>query len=323
MAGVFRYSDDNKRFHSYSYYLKKRFGRKVYKVPLNLDLGCPNRDGTKGVGGCAFCSAKAGGDFAGDPMKSLEEQFDGVRAVMAGKWPGGLCIPYFQAGSNTYGDTELLETVFERAMALDNAVGLSIATRADCIDKDKAEMLGRLARRTFLTVELGLQTVHDETAAAMNRCHTYRDFLKAYELLRAQGVDLCVHIINGLPGEDREMMLCTAETVGALDIFEMKIHLLHVLKGTALEKMYERGEFRTLEREEYIGIVCDQLELIPAEVVIGRLTGDGDRTELVAPMWSRDKRRVLNGIDMELARRGTWQGFRLCQGGGIDKGQKM
>lgn len=311
MTGGFPYSEDNKRYHSYSYYLKKRFGRKVYKVPLNIDLGCPNRDGSKGVGGCAFCSAKLSGNFAGDPGESIEAQFAAVRKVMEQKWADGLCIPYFQAGSNTYADTDTLRRMFEAALKLENAVGLSIATRADCIDEEKAEMLGEIAKRTYLTVELGLQTVYDETAIAMNRCHTYGDFLHGYELLRTQGVNVCVHLINGLPKETHDMMRESARRIGELDIHAVKLHLLHILKGTPLAEQYEQGKFKAMEREEYVSVICDQLELLPPRIVIERLTGDGDRNELIAPLWSRDKRRVLNGIDMEMARRGTFQGSAL------------
>lgn len=311
MVSVFAYSEDNKRYHSYSYYLKKRFGRKVYKVPLNIDLGCPNRDGSKGVGGCAFCSAKLSGNFAGDPRDSIREQYAAVRRVMEKKWAGGSCIPYFQAGSNTYAPTEQLRRMFCAALELEDAVGLSIATRADCIDEEKAAMLGEIAKRTYLVTELGLQTVFDETAAAMNRCHTYDDFLRGYELLRANGVNVCVHLINGLPGETPEMMRESARRVGQLDIHGVKLHLLHILRGTPLGEMYERGELAVMEREEYVSVVCDQLELLPPHIIIERLTGDGDREELIAPLWSRDKRRVLNGIDKEMSRRGTFQGARL------------
>ena len=307
----FPYSDDNKRYHSYSYYLKTRFGRKVSKIPLNIDLGCPNRDGTKGTGGCKFCSAKLSGNFAGDPARSIQEQYAQVRCVMDKKWADALCIPYFQAGSNTYGDTGMLREMFETAMRLENSVGISIATRADCIDREKAAMLGELARQTYLTVELGLQTIYDSTALAMNRCHTFEDFMRGFTLLKEQDVNVCVHLIDGLPCEDREMMIRSAQKVGELGVHAVKLHLLHVLKNTELADMYSRGEFRTLERDEYIGIICDQLEVIPPETVIERLTGDGDRTELIAPLWSRDKRRVLNGIDMEMARRNAFQGDKL------------
>ena len=314
MMNSFPYSDDNKRYHTYNYYLKKRFGRKVCKIPLNIDLGCPNRDGTKGTGGCKFCSAKLSGNFAGDPKKSIQRQYAQVRSIMDKKWPNALYIPYFQAGSNTYGDTELLRASFETALSLENAIGISIATRADCIDREKAAMLGELAKSTYLTVELGLQTVFDSTALAMNRCHTFDDFTQGLALLKEYNINVCVHLIDGLPNESRDMMTESARKVGELGVHAVKLHLLHVLKDTELADMYERGEFKTLERDEYVQIICDQLEVLPPETVIERLTGDGDRTELTAPLWSRDKRRVLNEIDMEMARRGAFQGDLLVHG---------
>ena len=211
----FPYSDDNKRYHTYNYYLRHKFGTKVFKIPLNIDLGCPNRDGTKGVGGCVFCSAKMSGDFAGDPHEDILTQYREIREKMSKKWSNGLCIPYFQAGSNTYADVETLRKMFYTALSFENTAGLSIATRADCIDEEKADLLGELAEKTFLTVELGLQTIHDETALKMNRCHTFADFLKGYEMLRKRNVNVCVHIIDGLPGEDKDMMLETAKTRSA------------------------------------------------------------------------------------------------------------
>lgn len=313
MGSPFKYSDDNKRYHTYSYYLKRRFGQKVLKISLDAGSTCPNRDGTKGMGGCAFCSAKRSGDFAGDCHEPIEVQYKRGIEALKDKWAQGLCIPYFQAGSNTYGDIATLESLYRQALSLENAVGLSIATRADCIDEDTAKLLGEIGESTYLTVELGLQSVFDSTAEAMNRCHTYEDFLKGYELLRRHGVNVCVHIINGLPGETHDMMRQTAREVAKLDIHAVKIHLLHVLKGTRLAEMYEKGEFKAMERDEYIGVVCDQLELLPEDVVIERLTGDGDRNELIAPMWSRDKRRVLNGIDTELARRDSQQGKKYVK----------
>ena len=248
----FEYSDDNKRYHTYNYYLKKRFGRKVMKIPLNVDLGCPNRDGTKGTGGCKFCSAQRSGEFAGDPCDDIRTQFENVRKMMNNKWSDGLYIPYFQAGSNTYAPIEKLKEMYHTALSLEGCAGLSIATRADCIDGQKAQLLGELAQKTYLTVELGLQTVHDSTALAMNRCHTYSDFLKGYEMLRKCGVNVCVHIIDGLPGETHAMMLETAKELAKLELHSIKIHLLHVLKGTELAKMYERGEFETLTMQQYV-----------------------------------------------------------------------
>ena len=309
----FEYSQDNKRYHTYSYYLKKRFGQKVMKISLNVDLGCPNRDGTKGTGGCKFCSAHLSGEFAGDPCDDIRTQFETVRERMNEKWSKGLYIPYFQAGSNTYAPVERLSEMYETALELENCVGLSIATRADCIDEEKAELLGDIAKKTYLTVELGLQTVHDETALAMNRCHTFSDFLAGYELLRRHGVNVCVHIIDGLPQETHDMMLETARQLAQLDLHSVNMHLLHVLKNTPLAQMYEQGEFRTLEMQEYVGIVCDQLELLPKEFVIQRVTGDGARDELIAPLWSLKKFCVMNEIDKELGRRNSYQGIKFAK----------
>ena len=309
----FEFSDDNKRYHTYNYYLRRRFGRKVMKIPLNVDLGCPNRDGTKGTGGCKFCSAYLSGEFAGDPCDDIRTQFESVKKKMNEKWADGLYIPYFQAGSNTYAPVEKLREMYETALSVENCAGLSIATRADCIDEQKAALLGKLAQRTYLTVELGLQTVHNKTALAMNRCHTFADFLKGYELLRKNGVNVCVHIIDGLPGETREMMLETARELSKLELHSIKIHLLHVLKNTELAKMYERGEFQTLEMQEYVDIVCDQIELLPKELIIQRVTGDGAKDELIAPLWSLKKFCVMNEIDKELGRRDSYQGIRFSR----------
>ena len=307
----FKLSDDNKRYQTYSYYLKRRFGKKVYKVPLNLDMGCPNRDGSKGVGGCKFCSALKSGEFAGDPSDSILTQFETVRAKMEQKWQNGLCIPYFQAGSNTYTDIKTLDNMLSTAVSLPNAVGVSIATRADCLDEEKCALLGEYAKSTYLVCELGLQTIHDSTALAMNRCHTYEDFLKGYEMLRARGVNVCVHIINGLPNETHKMMLETAREISQLDIHMVKIHLLHILKGTALAKMYQNGEFEAMELFDYVNTVADQIELFPERFIIGRVTGDGARDELIAPLWSLKKFTVMNEIDKELKRRGSYQGAAL------------
>lgn len=307
----FIYSDDNKRYHTYNYYLKHRFGKKVYKIPLNVDLGCPNRDGTKGVGGCLFCSAKRSGDFAGDPREDILTQYNDMRGKIKNKLDNGLCIAYFQAGSNTYADIETLRKMFYTALSFDDLAGLSIATRADCLDEEKADMLAEIAEKTYLTVELGLQTIHDETAFKMNRCHSYGDFLKGFRLLKDRGINVCVHIIDGLPNEDRKMMIDTAKAVGELGVHGVKIHLLHILKNTGLAEMYERGEFRALEMGEYVNIVCDQLEVLPKETVIQRITGDGARNELVAPLWSLRKKVVMNEIDKEMGRRDSWQGKLL------------
>lgn len=308
----FENADDNKRYLTYNYYLKKRFGGRVYKVPLDMGLSCPNRDGSKGNGGCAFCSAKRSGDFAGDPCDDIKTQYEKVRRLSEDKWGSGLCIPYFQAGTNTYTDIHTLEKMLETAAGLEGAVGISIATRADCLDEDKCRLLGRYAKRLYLVCEIGLQTVHDQTAIRMNRCHTYKDFLNGYEMLRGQGVEVCVHLINGLPFESADMMRQSAREISRLDIHMVKLHLLHILKGTELAKMYERGEFQAMQLYDYVSIICDQIEMFDKNVIIGRVTGDGAREEIIAPLWSLRKREVLNEIDKELYRRGSFQGINYA-----------
>ncbi len=304
--------ETGKRYNAQSAYLKKRFGKKTVKISLNGGFTCPNRDGAKGTGGCTYCSAKGSGDFGGNPAESISAQFEDVRSRIEKKWGTDLLyIPYFQANTGTYAPLERLKSLYEEALTQKNAVGLAVSTRPDCISAETADYLGKLSGRTYLTVELGLQTVHDRTAARINRCHTYRDFLYGYKLLRSRGVNVCVHIINGLPGETPRMMLETAEKLAELDIHGIKIHQLHVIRGTVLAEQYGRSEFAVLEPEDYVEIVCDQLEILPPQAVIERLTGDGDKRNLIAPLKSTDKRSVLNGIDKELRRRGSVQGIRF------------
>ena len=294
-----------KRYTTLNGYLKRRFGKKTVKISLNGGFTCPNIDGSKGTGGCTYCSAAGSGEFAGDPLSSISEQFRQGEKLIEAKWGNDLYfIPYFQANTNTYAPLEKLKQLYEEALSQDNVVGLAVSTRADCISTETADYLSELSKRTYLTVELGLQTVHDSTAAAINRCHTYSDFLAGYEMLKSRGINICVHIINGLPHETHDMMLETAQAVGKLSPHAVKIHLLHILRGTEIAEQYSRGEFRTMEKDEYIETVCDQLELLPQETVIERLTGDGRKSDLIAPLWSCDKKSVLNGIDKELARRG-------------------
>lgn len=302
-------AENGKRYLSQNEYLRKRFGGKVMKVSLNGGFTCPNRDGTKGVGGCIYCSESGSGDFAGDPSLSVTEQFEAVREPLMKKWKDcSLFIPYFQAGTNTYAPLPRLKALFEEALSLENVCGLAVSTRPDCISEETADYLAEISRRTYLTVELGLQTVHDKTAALINRCHTYADFLKGFEMLSSRGINVCVHLINGLPFESREMMLETVRRVSELPVHSIKLHLLHIIRGTRLAEMYERGEFSAMERDEYVSLICDQLEIIPPDVIIERLTGDGAKDDLIAPLWSLRKFCVLNEIDKEMRRRGSFQG---------------
>lgn len=310
MKNPFPYSADNKRYHTWNYHLRQKFGGKVFKVALNGGFTCPNIDGTKGFGGCTYCSDTGSGDFGGNRALSIVTQFDEVRDMLHEKWEQARYIPYFQAHTNTYAPLQTLRSLYEPVLAQPNVLGLSIATRCDALPDDVVDYLAELHERTYLVVELGLQSIHDETGRAINRCHSYADFLVGYERLCARGINVCVHIINGLPGESREMMLQTASALSHLNPHCLKIHLLHYLRGTALAEQYTaRNEPPPmLTMQEYVGIVCDQLELLPPEVIIQRVTGDGDKQTLLGPLWSRNKLAVMNGIDKELVRRGSWQG---------------
>lgn len=304
MENPFPYSDTNKRYHAYSYYLKKRYGEKVAKIPLDGGFTCPNRDGTKGTGGCTYCSGRGSGDFAPESVLPLAQQFDIARTSEDKKWRDLRYIAYFQAFTGTYAPVEVLRKKYKQALALPGVVGLNIATRADCISADTADLLEEISQKTDLTIELGLQTIFDETAACINRCHTYAEFLNGLSLLSHRHIPVCVHIIDGLPGETHDMMLQTAKAVAKMPVQSIKIHLLHVLRNTPLAQQ----RYTLLSKEEYVRIICDQLEVLPPEIVIQRLTGDGKASDLIGPMWSIQKMAVLNEIDKELVRRNSFQG---------------
>lgn len=293
--------------------LKREFGQRVAKIPLNAGLSCPNRDGKLGHSGCSYCGSALSGEFAGNPSESLLLQFEKGRRTYENKWGECKFIAYLQAGSNTYSDVKTLERIYSAALSLP-VVGLSIATRADCLGSDVLELLSEIHKKTYLTVELGLQTSSDKTAKLIGRGHTYAQFVSGYQSLRERGIRVCVHIIDGLVGETKSDMIKTACDVAVLRPHEVKIHLMHIIRGTLDEKRYLSGELRTLERSEYTDIVCDQLEILPPDTAIGRLTGDGDKKTLIAPLWSMDKRSVLGGIAHELKLRGSYQGMRFGSG---------
>lgn len=305
------HSDSNKRYYTYDYYLKTTFGGKCAKIPLDAGFTCPNIDGRCGVGGCIYCSGRGSGDFAQPATMSIEEQYHLTRAQLASKWSVERCIPYFQAHTNTYAPLSVLRPLYEAALALPGAVGMNIATRADCLPPDIVAYLAELSHRTVLTVELGLQSAHDRTAQLINRGHAWSDFCQGYEALRTASdkIQICVHLIFGLPGESDADMLETVRRVAALRPHQVKIHLLHVIRGTALAAMYERGEYTPMARERYIEVVARALTLLPTETVIGRLTGDGMSDDLLAPDWSRRKVSVLNDIDKLLYERNWYQGL--------------
>lgn len=311
----FVYTDSNKRYYTYDYYLKKTFGGKCAKIPIDAGFTCPNIDGRCGVGGCIYCSPRGSGDFALTADLSVKDQYERTREKMAQKWSVERCIPYFQAHTNTYAPTDILREKFSEALVLDGVVGLNIATRADCIGDGVPELLAELADKTELTVELGLQSANDDTANIINRGHTFAEFVEGYQKLRAASdkIRICIHIILGLPGEDERMMMDTVKKVAELEPDQVKIHLLHVIKNTKLAKMFERGEYTPLEKSEYVRLVVSALELLPPDTVIARLTGDGMADDLLAPEWSRKKVSVINDIDKLLYEMNTYQGKRYLR----------
>jgi len=305
----FPHPKTQKRYNTLNSHLREKYETKVFKVMINAGFTCPNIDGTVAYGGCTFCTTKGSGDFAGNPKDDLIKQFEEVRNRMHSKWPNAKYIGYFQAFTNTHAPLEILKEKYEALIAADpNIVALSIGTRPDCLPDAVVEYLGELNKRIDLWVELGLQTIHDATGKLINRAHDYQTFLEGLAKLRAKNIDVIVHIINGLPRETDKMMLETARAVGKLDIQGLKIHLLHVMKATAMEKMVEKKLMRFLERDEYVDLVVRQLEVINPKIVMHRITGDGPRENLVGPWWSINKWEILNQIDDTFAKRQTYQG---------------
>lgn len=301
---------NNKRYNTFDNYCKRVFGTKIAKVPLNCGFTCPNRDGKLSYGGCIYCSPMASGDFAGSVELSVENQFLQITEKINSKWKDVKYIPYFQAGSNTYAPIDVLRDKYEQALALPEVVGISIATRPDCISDEVLEYLSEIHNRTFLQLEIGLQTIHDKTSKIINRQHTYEDFYECYNKLYNKGINVCIHLINGLPGENRQQMLESVRVVNSLRPHSVKLHMLHILKDTYAATMYERGEIVCFEKDDYVNLVCDQLELLNENIVIERITGDGSRENLIAPLWSIKKFDVINGVDKELKLRNSYQGIR-------------
>lgn len=309
LTNPYKNSDSNKRYYTYEYYCRQKYGSRCVKIPLDAGLTCPNIDGRCGRGGCIYCSPHGSGDSI--PIgHSIEEQYNIGRAALSSKWSTAKTIPYFQAHTNTYAPCEVLEPMFMAAAEYDGAVGIDIATRADCLPDDICEMLAKISDLTDLTLELGLQSSNDLTAAAIGRGHDFAEFKRGYERLRsaAPKITICIHVILGLPGEDDDMMLKTISDVAKLAPDMVKLHLLHVLRHTRLADMFNRGDYTPLEREHYISLVVSALELLPPDTVIARLTGDGISDDLIAPDWSRRKTTVINDIDKLMYSKNTYQG---------------
>lgn len=317
MENLGKYEEENpkrckswngKPYRSLDYMLRERFGEKVYKVTLNGGMSCPNRDGTLGTRGCIFCSAGGSGDFAADPSMSVKEQIDSQIAVLSQKRPIRKYIAYFQAYTNTYGPLEYLRRIFNEAAAHPKVVALSIGTRPDCLGPGVLELLQELNRKKPVWVELGLQTIHEKTAEYIRRGYPLSCFEEAVKNLRERNIEVIVHTILGLPGESREDIFETMDYLNGKDIQGIKLQLLHVLKGTDLAYDYSAGKFSAYEREEYLDILTGCLERLRPEIVIHRITGDGPKDLLLAPLWAGRKREVLNMLHHQMKELGSYQG---------------
>jgi hypothetical protein len=302
---MFPYTLDNKRYHTLNYFYRNKFNSKVFKVPLDAGFSCPN---FKNGHGCIFCVAGSGNRLTN---LSLMDQFNIVKIPLEKKWPNSKYIAYFQANSNTYASVDTLKEKFEPMLKIPNVVGLAIATRSDCLNDEILDYLSDLNKRTFLTVEIGLQSMHEETLELINRGHDLSSFENSIKELKKRKIFTVVHIINGLPYETKEMMIDTVKYLNNLGIDGIKIHMLYITSGTPIAKMYQNNPFHILSKEEYIDIVCNELEYLSPNIVIERITGDPTREELIAPNWLLKKFCVLNDIDKEMNKRDIIQGDKL------------
>ena len=300
---MFKNTLDNKRYHTLNYFFKKKFGQKVFKVPLDINSICPNQ----ASGGCIYCSNKSVASISDNSLNILE-QFENGRKIMEQKWPDSLYIPYFQSGTNTYNDKNLVKGYVDKLLMIPKVVGIDIATRPDCLSDEWLDYLEELNKKTFLIVELGLQSSNDNTLRFINRGHNSKTFKDAAQKLHARNIFVVVHIINGLPYETKEDMINTIKFVNDCKVDGIKIHMLYIAKNTPLASLYEKNKFHILTREEYIDIVCSQLRLLNEDVVVMRITGDPLLNELMAPEWLIKKFMVLNGIDQEMVKRNIYQG---------------
>ena len=299
---------NGKRYNSLNYFLRDKFGEKVFKISLDGGFSCPNRDGTISSGGCLFCSESGSGDYAGARELSITNQFNDIKEMMAHKWKSGKYIAYFQAYTNTYAPIEELKRKYEEALNQENVVAIAIATRPDCLGDDVLDLLEEINNRVYLWVELGLQTSNDEIAKKINRGYKLEVFEESMKKLKERNIDVVVHDIIGLPGESKEDMIKTIDYIAHSGANGVKFHLLHLMKQTPMEKVYEKGELEFLSQEDYIELITRGITIIPKEMVVHRLTGDAPRELLIGPMWSLNKWEVLNSIDKALKDNDLWQG---------------
>ena len=296
-----------KKYYSLNNFLREKFKEKVFKISLDAGFSCPNRDGKINNGGCIFCSERGSGDFAGNRQFSITEQFTYIKEMMNKKWKNGKYIAYFQAYTNTYADVSTLREKYDEAIKQEGVVALAIATRPDCINDEVLKLLCEYNEKTYLWVELGLQTVFDETAKAINRGYKLAVFEDTLDRLRKNNIDVVVHTIFGLPGESREQMIETIDYVAHKDVQGIKMHLLHVMKNTPLETYYYEGKLEFMTEEEYVDIICEAITRLPEKMVVHRLTGDAPRNLLIEPKWSLKKWGILNAIDRKLEEEKLYQ----------------
>ncbi|MCB2291511.1 TIGR01212 family radical SAM protein [Clostridium sp. CS001] len=298
----------DKRYNSLNYFLRDKFGDKVFKIALDGGFSCPNRDGTISSGGCLFCSERGSGDFAGNREFSITKQFEDIKDMMSKKWKSGKYIAYFQAYTNTYAPIEVLREKYEEALSQEGIVGMAIATRPDCLGEDVLDLIEEYSHKVYTWVELGLQTCSDESAKIINRGYKLSTFEEALKELNKRNIDVVVHTIFGLPGESKEDMLKTIDYVAHKDIKGIKMHLLHLMENTAMTHLYDEGKLKFLQQEEYIDIICKSITMLPPNMVVHRLTGDAPRELLIGPIWSLKKWEVLNGIGSRLKELDLYQG---------------
>lgn len=308
-------TNDEKHYNTLANYYLNKYHEKVAKISLNAGFSCPNKDGTKGYGGCSYCSRSGSGDFAGKPSDDLKTQFEKIKEVMVKKWPNTLYIPYLQANTNTYAEVSRLEEIYTKLISLDpNVVQISIATRADCLENEKIALLSKINKIIPVQIELGLQTSNEKTANLINRGSSNEELIDAVKRLRRENIEIVIHIMNGLPGEDEADMLNTIEFINKLDIQGIKIHSLCILKNTKMGDDYLKKPWPLLSLEEYVKITVEQIRHLREDIIIHRLSADADLKDLIAPLWTRKKLVVMNEIDKLMRKNNYYQGDQFKNG---------
>ncbi len=308
-------TNDEKHYNTLANYYLNKYHEKVAKISLNAGFSCPNKDGTKGYGGCSYCSRSGSGDFAGKPSDDLKTQFEKIKKVMVKKWPNTLYIPYLQANTNTYAEVSRLEEIYTKLLSLDpNVVQISIATRADCLENEKIALLSKINKIIPVQIELGLQTSNEKTASLINRGSSNEELIDAVRRLRRENIEIVIHIMNGLPGEDEADMLNTIEFINKLDIQGIKIHSLCILKNTKMGDDYLKKPWPLLSLEEYVKITVEQIRHLREDIIIHRLSADADLNDLIAPLWTRKKLVVMNEIDKLMRKNNYYQSDQFKNG---------